>query len=178
MARRQSSSSVLSAGLLILALVVAMFVWQPASQSVDQLESNLDNKEAELMKLEAQIAELMSMDERLPVAESERELILRAVPEELAQDELVRDLEAIAEGAQMDLGSMSFSLQPAVEGANVVSIVANFAGRYEDLLSLLMALEKNERLFYVTSIGVQLSEVSDAGDQLMNFSVTLEAFYQ
>jgi len=41
----------------------------------------------------------------------------------------------------------------------------------------LQALENSPRLFKVSSVGVQLGEVTEAG-YLMTFNVSLEAYYQ
>jgi|GEM_PF-787616 Tfp pilus assembly protein PilO len=179
MASGNSKSSLVAAIILIVAVIVGAFVWQPAREQVLSLESELVDAQAGLVLLETELADLVLLDSTLPVAESERDRILEAVPNDLAQDELIRDLDDIASSVDIDLTSMTFSLQ-SVQGltADVVSISASFSGLYVDLLDLLEAIETNDRLFKVNSIGVQLGDVTDDGEQLMTFSVTLEAYYQ
>ncbi|MBT5016172.1 type 4a pilus biogenesis protein PilO [Candidatus Peregrinibacteria bacterium] len=178
MAQRNTTSTFIAGILLILTLVIGLFVWQPARETVNSLEASLLDAESELSSLETELADLVILEEELPVSEKERERILEAVPIGLSQDELVRNLDEIAEEADVSLNSMTFSLQN-VEGttADVVSMVANFTGSYADLGRLLEALENNDRLFKVVSIGVQLGDVTEEGQQ-MTFSVTLEAYYQ
>ena len=175
--RRSSSQSLIAAVFLIAALVIALFVWQPFQEEVKTLQADLVTKEATLAQLEGEVARLQSLEANLPVAESERERILGAVPIGLNQDQLVSDLDDIAGDVGVSLNAMSFSL--ATQGKeSVVSMVANFHGEYADLITLLKALENNDRLFQVNSVSVQFSEDDESDDQLMNFSVTLEAYYQ
>lgn len=178
MAKQNTTSTLIAAILLIAALVVGLFVWQPARDDVGSLETNLLDMQSELSSLEAELAELVILEEELPVAEAERERILGSVPVGLNQDALVQDLDEIGDSANVDLNSMTFSKQN-IEGAtaDVIAIVCNFSGDYEDLGRLLEELENNDRLFKVISIGVQLGEITDEGQE-MTFSVSLEAYYQ
>lgn len=178
MKRHSSSQSLMAAGFLILAVIVAVFIWQPIRTQVNDLSEELEGRNLALEQLQSELAHLQSVSVNLPVAETERTRILKAVPLGFNQDNLVNDLDALAKRVNIDLNAMSFS-QPSVhESFQSIAITANFTGRYSDLLALLEALETNSRLLKVASIGVQLSEVNDEGEQLMNFSVTLEAYYQ
>ncbi len=179
MAKQNTTSTLIAAVLLIAALVVGLFVWQPARDDVGSLEADLLDMQSELESLESELAELVVLEEELPVAEAERERILESVPVGLNQDALVQNLDEISNSANVDLNSMTFSKQN-IEGAtaDVVAIVCNFSGNYEDLGRLLEELESNDRLFKVVSIGVQLGDITDDGSQEMTFSVSLEAYYQ
>jgi Tfp pilus assembly protein PilO len=178
MSRKNTTSTFVAGVLLIVALVVGLFVWRPASEEGKNLAADLSDSQFELSKLQQELMELEVLEEALPVNEEEREKILEMVPEGLNQDDLVRNLDDIAEKASVDLNSMTFSLQN-VEGttADVVSVSCNMAGDYEDLGRLLEEFENNDRLFKVLSIGVQLGDVTEDGQQ-MTFSITLEAYYQ
>ncbi|MDP2624653.1 MAG: type 4a pilus biogenesis protein PilO [Candidatus Peregrinibacteria bacterium] len=175
---RKSSSKIVAGGLIIVAILVGVLVWQPASEEVDSLKSDLATKESELASFQNDLADLVSLEAELPVAESERERILAAVPLGLNQDQLVENLSEIVDKVGMSLNSMTFSLQNTqATGADVVSISASITGNYNDLVTLLKEFESNDRVFNVTSIGVQLNDVSDEG-YVMGFSLTLEAYYQ
>lgn len=173
-----SSRSVIAAGLLIVAVMVAMLIGQPVHKKVGQLSEELAAKTVSLSELQAEVARLQSLEANLPVAETERARFLKAVPVEFNQDGLVNDLDVLARRVGISLNAMSFSPQTSLTSAQTVAVTANFTGRYVDLISLLEALETNARLLKVGSIGVQLSDRDENGDQLMNFSVTLEAYYQ
>jgi Tfp pilus assembly protein PilO len=183
------SASLTALVLFIVSILVGVFFWQPMRDRVVEQSTLLDSEQAELTILEKQVADLVSLEANLPVSDTERERILDTVPTQLAQDDLVKDLSTLADKVGISLNSMTFSLHPASPTltvgaaaaksgeADVVSIMANFTGNYDDLITLLKALESNKRLFRVTSIGVQLSEITEQGQQMI-FTVALEAYYQ
>lgn len=180
MNQRSSFPAVVAAGLLILAVILGIFVWQPARDRVETLSADLISAKSELVQLQTELADLVALEAELPLADSERERILNSVPLELIQDEIIEDLDDIASSVGISLNAMSFSLQSSQDqSADVVSVTGNFTGNYTALIDLLEAIENNDRLFKVTAIGVQLGEVDgDSGEQLMTFSVSIEAYYQ
>jgi Tfp pilus assembly protein PilO len=178
MARKSSSQSLVAAGLLILSLIVAVFIWQPVNDDVNRLSEELNSDQLALEQLQAEVSRLQSLEANLPVAESERARILQKVPVGFNQDNLVNDLDELSQSVGVNLNAMSFSQATGDSVAETVTVVGSFTGRYGDLVALLEALEINNRLLKVGSIGVQLSDVNEDGEQLMNFSVTLEAYYQ
>jgi Tfp pilus assembly protein PilO len=176
--RHASSQGLIGVGLLILSLIVGVFILQPVRLNVTDLSAQLVSEQGAFDALQVELAHLQSMEANLPVAEVERTRILNAVPVGFNQDNLVSELDELADTVDVDLNAMSFSEQAGDTSAQTVAISASFNGRYSDLLSLFDALENNPRLLKVSSIGVQLSDVNEEGEQLMNFGVTLEAYYQ
>lgn len=178
MTRPSSSHGVIAAGLLIVALMIAVFIGQPVQKKVGELSDKLAGEQVALDALTVEIGRLQSLEANLPVADSERMRFLKSVPVGLQQDGLVKDLDALARRTGLRLNAMNFSPQTGTVEAEAVAVTANFTGRYGDLIALLQALETNERLLKVGSIGVQLGDRDEDGEQLMNFNVTLEAYYQ
>lgn len=178
---KKSSLHLLALFFVLVAVLLGVLVWQPLRADVQERSAELASAQTRLNQVQAQVAEFASLESSLPVAETERKKILQAVPVGLNQDQLVEDLSAIAETVGISLNSVTFSLQSSQNSASkslhLVSMAANFNGSYSDLVSLLKAFEGNARRFKVTSIGVQLAEVTEEGQQ-MNFSVSLEAYYQ
>lgn len=175
---KKSSPRLITAGLLVIAILVAVLIWKPMRDEVTTLSADLIAQQTELSTLQAELASLTGLESKIPTAEVERERILTLVPEGLNEDALVKQLSSIAKTVGVSLTSMSFSLQNAqTDGADTVTISANFVGYYNSLISLLQALETSPRLFKVSSVGVQLGEVTEAG-YLMTFNVSLEAYYQ
>lgn len=175
---RRSSSRIVSAGLVLIALLLAVFVSEPLRTEVGQLTQEVSTSEAELALLEAEIASLMDLETTLPQAESEREQLLASVPVGLNQDDLIEDFTVMAKKAGVSLNSLSFALQSSESGkAQVVSISTNLTGDYSALNSLLESLETHDRLFSVQSLGVQLGEVTESG-YTMTFSLSVNAYYQ
>lgn len=161
-----------------MALLAGVFVLNPVRGKRETKAADLIAAETNLQSVQVEVDRLKSLEAKLPLAETERQKLLLSVPDGLDQDQLILDLKRIGEEAKVSLNAISFALQPDRYNAHSVSVVSNFTGRYEDLFALLLALESNSRLFRVNSIGVQLSDSDDEGKQLMNFSVTLEAYYQ
>ncbi|HCW32785.1 MAG: hypothetical protein UT55_C0068G0011 [Candidatus Peregrinibacteria bacterium GW2011_GWE2_39_6] len=180
MIRKSSTSTLIAAGFLILAILITALLWLPTRDNTQILKENLTTKNTELTQINTQVASLVDLEANLPVSEVERQRILAKVPIALNQDQLVKDISAIANSVGISLNSVTFALSPSEqkEQANVVNMVANFAGDYNNLIALLEAIERNNRLLKVSSIGVQLGETSDEGKQQMNFSVSLESYYQ
>lgn len=177
MTQRSSTPAVAAAGLLILALLIGLFVWQPVRGQVSILSSEVDTAKSELNQLTSELADLVALEADLPIAESERERILASVPEGLNQDEIIESLSDLAAEVGVSLNAMTFGLQTSQDsGADVVSVVSNFTGEYADLINLLQAIENSDRLFKVTAISVQLGDQSS--EQQMTFSVSIEAYYQ
>lgn len=177
MSRR--STSLFSVVLLIAAIALGVFVWQPARDRALEGAKTLETAQSELQGLEEEVATLVQLEAELPVGETERARILDAVPLSLVQEELVEDLSTIADSVGVSLNSTTFSLQSSrQQNPHVVSMVSNLNGHYDDLIRLMKALESNDRLFKITSIGVQLGELDEEGNQQMIFSVSMEAYYQ
>lgn len=175
---KKSSPQLITAGLLMIAVLVAVFIWKPMKDEVGSLSADLITKQTELSTLQAELASLTGLEAKIPIAEVEREKLLTLVPEGLNEDALVTQLSSIAQTVGVALTSMSFSLQNAqTDGADTVAISVNFTGYYSSLIPLLQALETSPRLFKVSSVGVQLGDVTEAG-YLMTFNVSLEAYYQ
>ena len=165
-------------GLVLISLMVGVFFLQPLRADVESLSQTLDIQQTEYDALQAEIASFIQRETLLPQAESERQKLLAAAPVGLNQDQLIEDLYAIASQVGISLNSISFSLQQGeVNAANTILMSGNFTGQYDDLQTLLKALESNERLFKLESIGVQLGEVTEEG-YTMTFTLSLEAYYQ
>lgn len=174
----RSSSHFVGTGFVLIALMVGVFFLQPLRDEVKILGETLSANQVEYDALQAEIASFVQRESALPQAESEREKLLASVPEGLNQDRIIENLDRIAGTVGISLNSISFSLQNSeADEANTVMISCNFTGQYDDLETLLKALEGNERLFKMESIGVQLGEVNEEG-YTMTFSLSLEAYYQ
>ncbi|EKD93151.1 MAG: hypothetical protein ACD_28C00224G0002 [uncultured bacterium] len=175
---RKSSLHFVSAGFLLVVILLGVFVWQPLREETTALTQTLFASQANLAQIQKQVSDLVSIEANLPVAEIERNRVLGAVPLGLRQDELIEDLDGIASKVGIDLNSITFSVQSDdTDPSSTVSIVANFMGNYSNLITLLQAFETNSRLFRATAIGVQLGDVTESGQQ-MTFSVSLEAYFQ
>lgn len=174
----RSSTRIVSAGLVLIALLVAVFVSQPLRLKAKSLADEVALKESELALLETEMASLLEQETALPQADSERAQLLAAVPEALNQDELIERFTEMADDAGVSLNSIGFALQNSESGqAQVISISLNLVGDYTALNGLLESLETSDRLFSVQSLGVQLGEVTESG-YTMTFSLSVNAYYQ
>src|SRR3989338_6582723 len=115
-----SSSSLLAAGFLILAVIVAVFIWQPVRTQVSALSDELNSQNTQFSELQNELAHLQSVEAALPVADTERARILKTVPVGFNQDNLVNDLDALAKRVDIDLNAMSFSQPSSQDRKSVV----------------------------------------------------------
>lgn len=167
--------NLLSVLLLAVAVVAVIFFVNPMQVDVDDMRLQLAEKEAELVSLTSQVADLEAMKDELGSSGVSEEKLLLQVPEGASQDQLIDDMAALASEAGVDLHGMSFS-DTLGDQTGAIAISASFDGDYQDLIGFLESVEKNGRKLRVRSINVQLSEESAVARA--NFSLLIEAYYQ
>ena len=79
----------------------------------------------------------------------------------------------LAEDSGFDSNVISFSLRTDQEYGNTLGVSMSLVGAYDDLITLLQAIESAERLMQVQSIAVQRTSTTD-----ISFSLSLETYYQ
>lgn len=167
-----------SALVLVIALVVMQFLVFPMVDQNGALETQRTQLSDENTQMVAKIAELQRVQDSLSsVTDVEKMQLLSSVPLQMQQDQLLLDLNRLALSHNMTLQNVSFSPQSAATGVKTVSMNANFVGTYASLTDFLKALEENSRKVVVKTLSVQVG-TSEKGAETVNFSLQLEAFYQ
>lgn len=169
-------------GLLLLVFAVVGYVvfLRPLSTQIDIVKTDLVTKTGQVDVLKLQIDEFEKSEKELELStEVQRLEILKAVPTELDQDGVIRDIVEIAETYDIELKSISFGKGGTKhDGVGALRISASFEGNYTDLTDFLEGLEQNARLFKVDSISVQINKLDITDIERANFALTIESFFQ
>jgi Tfp pilus assembly protein PilO len=153
------------------------------SPLIDEVSAN----DTQLQELKSEITIYNDQKEMLAGAEAEFDLTtevkrresLGAIPAELQQDDVLKELVGFASDNEIDLNAISFANgASAIEEIGMLRVNASFEGNYNDLKDFLRSLETAKRLYSVANISVQLNELKITGLKRANFSLTIETFYQ
>ncbi len=160
--------------LLLLLLVVGVLIFVlPMRSTIDELQIERDAVEDELQGLQSEYESLETLSEEVAKSEATKTALLSAVPNGYSQDELILELSEMAEDLDFELNAMNFSDSVSQEYGNTLTVTANLAGDYDDLIDFLQKLETADRLMRVTSLSVQLTSTED-----VVFNLNIEAYYQ
>ncbi len=178
--RSSDKGSLFGILLILLALVAYVFFARPVSADVSSMRNEVASKQHEVEEVRSEIERYEQAQEELELAtEVQRRASLRAVPVEMDQDEVIRDLLNIAGDNGVTLRSVSFSRgSSGMPGIGVLRVNAGFEGDYNELTSFLEGLETNTRIFRVASINVQVRQLDFADLERASFSLGIETFYQ
>lgn len=175
-----SRLSVVALILFIIAFLAAAFYIKPQWDEVSALQVESEQLREDRANISQKLTELQTLQQELnQSSEVSRETTLAAIPQTLDQDELIRELTALALENDMILNSMNFSIpQSESNGAEITraQVNLNVTGSQSELISFLRALETSSRKILVKNITVQLGE--QALGARVNFSVSAEVYYQ
>ncbi|HMR00811.1 MAG TPA: type 4a pilus biogenesis protein PilO, partial [Candidatus Gracilibacteria bacterium] len=175
----KSGLSVISLILFILAFAGAWFYVKPEWETVSAMQQTRDSLREERDSTNAQLVQLQQLQQELSTAsEVSQETSLAAIPETFNQDELLRELSALALSEDMVLNSLNFSIPEVSGGAEIASaqLNLNVTGSQSNLIDFLRAIETSSRKMLVRSITVQLGESVLGGR--VNFNLSVETYFQ
>lgn len=166
--------------LVLISLAGYVFITRGISSDLEVIKVDISTKESEAVDLQGKIDAYKQAEENLDLStEVERLEILKTVPTEMQQDEVIRDLVDIAETYDTNLHSLSFSKgDSGKEGVSVLRINASMEGNYTDLTRFLQGIEENARMLRVNSISVQISVLDVSEIKRATFTLSMEAFFQ
>lgn len=178
--KKANSSQLLIGILLLLFSVLAYTFWvSPMKTDLNTIQANVQNQEGLQTTLQARIDELELAQTELGLdSEVNRSETLKAIPTEMLQDEVIRDLMKLLDNHDVELNSIGFGNSGSeYENIGILRVSASFEGSYSDLQGFLRAVETNPRIFQVETISVQLEEL-DSGFSRVNFSLSINVFFQ
>ena len=167
-------------------------IWQiilPAYSEVRTRQEMLNNKKAELQKLEEMIGKINELVSVYKEKETEIEKVWQILPKEKDISGLLVQFESLAAQSGLILGAIDFSeveeqIQKAAEPSEetqqkepykTLSVSIRITGSYNAFKNFLSNLESNLRLTDVQSINfVSKGEISD----IFEFSLTGNVYYQ
>ncbi|MFA6992354.1 MAG: GspMb/PilO family protein [Candidatus Gracilibacteria bacterium] len=167
-------------GVLLVLIAVSLYavLMKPLSATVDQNAQDLSMKNAEVDSLNLKIDDFKKKEADFKLSDEKKRQILSAIPIGMKEDEVIRDIVAIAVANDVTLKSVSFSRSSLNEyNVNVLRISASFEGSYEELVNFLKEVEGNKRRFNVNSISVQVNPSDLSLSKRVSFSLTMDSFY-
>lgn len=154
-------------------LVLFFFHTRPAARTLSELKAQVSEVEQDIEKIAVSKTELTEQGE---LSEVERKELDHAIPENLEQDVLITDLNKIAKTADVSFNALTFNVLQN-NTLPTVEISAGFQGTPQNIIRFLKIVEVNPRKLVVKDAGINRSE-SSGGLELMNLTVTLQAFYR
>ena len=179
---RSSSNKATLVGIFFILIAVAGFTFftKGLAADVSSYKVDLSSKIEKSSALEAEVEDLAEKQEVLDVSTTvNRRKSLDAIPTDLNQDEVIRNIVRIAEDNLIDFNSISFSQGGTQkEGVSALRVSASFEGDYGDLINFLEGIEQNARMINVNTISVQVSDVDIGSIKRVTFALSMEAYYQ
>ncbi len=168
-------------GLLLVAVLFYLFVFQPARDEVAALDEQIAQEQAQQVLLQQEIARLRDVRERAPEVEADLAVADAIVPQEPGLPGLVRQLQMAADDAGMTLSTISTSRPSAIAdaaepGLSSMSIDGQLTGTYFQMVDFLRRIEDPS----ITPRGVTWSNVTvarpDADYPELQFSLSGSAY--
>lgn len=168
-------------GLVLVAALFYVFVFQPARDEVADLDEQVAAERAQQGQLQQEITRLRDVRERAPEVEADLAAAEAIVPQDPALPALVRQLQTAADDAGMTLSSISTSrpneIPDAPEpGLSSMSVDGQLAGTYFQMVDFLRRIEDPS----ITPRGVLWSNVTvarpDADYPELQFSLSGSAY--
>jgi Tfp pilus assembly protein PilO len=142
--------------LAALNLIAAWFVWQPPGGSAVDLEDQVAAGQAQVQRAAANLGRLRGLVKKVETARSEQNQFVMQyfMDRRTASSTILSELGSAATQAGLTPKEHSFTFEP-VEGSDVftmMSIAANYEGRYSDLRQFITSLDRSERFLIIEDV--------------------------
>jgi len=179
--KKHSNKKTMIGVFLVLASIAGyVFFTSGIAADVDTLKADVATKTVELDSVKSQVDQMEEAQEVLDLSTEVKRLdSLKAIPVNMDQDDVLRDIVDIADDNEIELTTIGFG--NGVNSDNNVGVLrvnAGFQGDYGDLTNFLEGLEQNARLFRVDSINVQVDDLDISSIKKVVFSLSMEAYFQ
>lgn len=158
---------------LLAALLLLFFHTRPSQNALYELRHSFANLQTEIQTIEGKPTDSGPITE---LSEVESKELTQAIPETLAQDQIITDLNRLALAADVSFNALTFNVQRDAE-LPMVNISATFQGPSGNIIRFLKMLEVNPRKLVVRDAGVARTEVRE-GIELVNLNVTLKSYFR
>ncbi len=165
---------------MLLALSVILFIWyiKPEYDQYQTLKSTLAAKETELSEIQVKKQKIAALSESLAAHESERQTVLRYLPEARNEEDIINAIDVLARSALISLlnvGIDSKSLgtrspsdaAPGSFGTEISPILADSsaAGQYENIKGFLNQIYKTDKFSEISSLTISKAETPSGGGE-------------
>lgn len=174
-----NKSALVGVFLLILIVFGYVFYTKGLVAEVSGMNADISSKNLQIEQSKAKVAEMTQAESELDLSsEVKKTELLKSVPSDVNQDQVIRDLIDMAKNHDIKLNSIGFGKgASSKEGVGSLRINAGFEGNYNDLVSFLESLEQSARVLIVDSINVQLGKTDLLDSTRATFSLSMQAFY-
>lgn len=157
-------------------LAVALFVglgWWPASRDIAALRKHIDQTQEEIVRTAGKTEDLMRLHEEVKSIRHEIESTSKVIPTQGELADLVRQISATIESAE--LADQSISTEPTVLGEDYATlpIRVTFKGPAPNAFRFINAVEAMPRLMQVTSMEL----AKDKNPDLVAARLELNTYY-
>lgn len=142
--------------LAVLNLAAAWFVWQTPGGSAGDLADQIADGQAQVQRSAANLGRLRALVKKVETARDEQQKFVARyfIDRRTQSSTILTELEQSASRAGLTPKEHSFNLEP-IEGSDVftmMTIAANYEGRYSDLRQFIGALDKSERFLIIEDV--------------------------
>ena len=178
-AKTKGKRQLVVAGLVLLAIFNVGF-WllavEPAATRTADREAAVAALESQVQQKRESVAKLRASSERVATARDEGDELLEELTfdRERTFSELLTELGDAATAAGVEMRETDYASEAIAgnEKYGMVSVTANFRGRYENLVRLLNRLDRSSDFLIVESLGARPRE--DTGD--LQISMRIDTF--
>lgn len=165
--------------MILVSVLLYVFIYQPISGSNGLLAVDVADLNSKILQSQNNLSMLEEQKDELDLTTDTAMFSLKnAIPLEMQQDMVIRDLISVSDANKISLNSISFGKGGVgEEGVAVLRVVAGFEGGFTDLIRFLEGLESNKRKFTVNSVSVQLASLTVGGIRKANFSLAMETYF-
>src|SRR5579884_2770924 len=145
------------ATLAALNLIAVWFVMHPPGGSPDELHAQVRDLTVQLRQRRASLDRTRVLVSKIESGREQGDAFLAKyfLPRRTAYSIIVGEINDLAKQSQMRSKESTFNIEP-IEGSDTLSLMtisANFEGKYADLMHFINALDKSQRLLIVDSLG-------------------------
>ncbi|MDX1620251.1 MAG: type II secretion system protein GspM [Nitriliruptorales bacterium] len=147
-------------GVVLLLVLFWLFLWQPQSSRIDEIETEIEDLESQRVSLEGRIASLEEVRARAPEIEAALAAAESVLPRDAAMPILVRQLQLAAQDSGIELRAINPSRPVEFgEGAPelaVINLSVDIAGSYFQIIDFLRRVEDPA----ITARGIEWQDIS------------------
>ena len=137
-------------------LIAGWFVWQTPGGSAGDLEEQISTSQAQVQRAAADLTRLRALVKKVETARRDQNAFVARyfIDRRTASSTIVTELNTAASRAGLSPREHQFGFEP-IEGSkefSMMTIAANYEGKYSDLRQFIGALDKSDRFLIIEDI--------------------------
>lgn len=153
-------------GIIVIALVGYMYVYQPLQEDIAVLKDNIAVQESQLAEMDAKIATETRIDTDIAVKEDEIQKLADRMFVDITQEEALVLSNKLVPNPELIIDTVGFSESPTQdESGNIIVQQVSFSANYMELMDYLRNIRKYKKNIAVTDLN--LSRVEFTPEELV-----------